>query len=102
MKLISSILLIFSNSVLCDVSFSNNSAAFYIGSLIRDWNLKNTGSNLVVIYDISGKSELVDEILTHIPEENSVVVIDNLGCWSYQHGRAEFIIIVSGYYSFVS
>jgi hypothetical protein len=75
---------------------------FYIKKLIENWNSKYKGSNLVVLIDIGNQSKVTMNILMNIPKENSVIVMSSETCRSLEHGKAEFIIIVSDVYKSVS
>ena len=70
--------------------------------IINESNQKYAGSNLVTVFDIGNKSDLVVDLLKVIPKKNSVLVIDPKNCQKLEERKAAFVIILSDIFDNVS
>lgn len=69
--------------------------AFFVGQLIKDFNSKSKGSDLVLLLDIGERSDLTKNILSTIREENVVIALSLGNCELLNRGKAEFVVILS-------
>jgi hypothetical protein len=73
-----------------------------LSDFMFDWNLKHSGSNLIVVMNIGKSSEMTDNVLKMIPKKFSAVVLSTSHCQSLGQVKAEFVIVISAVYDFVS
>lgn len=76
---------------------------FYVAGLINDWNQGHENLvNEIAVFSIGGKSDLFEEIVKSIPQDNPIFSPEPAHCEKFGTRKAAFIIIVSDNVDFVS
>jgi hypothetical protein len=81
---------------------NSHSPLFYISGLVEDWNRKHSETSDVVVITVGKKSEMTENVLRVIPNENAVVSISPEQCRSLSPRKAAFIVVLADFCNAVS
>ena len=74
----------------------------YVPELIKNWNQKHVETCDVLFFKIGEKSELSDDIIGKLTDDNAVVLVDPKKCKKLESRAGAFIIIESSVFEAVS
>ena len=74
----------------------------YVPKLIKNWNQKHLETCDVLFFKIGEKSELSDDIIGKLTDDNAVVLVDPKQCEKLESREGAFIIIESSIFNTVS
>lgn len=81
---------------------SEKTRAFYVTNIIKSWNEKHSETCNVLYFNLGKKSDMTNEIVRSIPEDNAVIFGDPRKCRELESRKGPFIVIETDIFDAVS